>query len=450
MTMARERPLRLAHILHLAPMLLALACGIAPASAHDVSREIAALQERVKELQAEELVLQSQIREVGGSSTTSGGIAGAEWRIRYDQQQIAKLEDVAALYRRSTAEMQELTRQFENSPLVTVSDLAEEGAEETAEKAAKAVLEASGKQVAKRTLGIAMIVGDVVEYGGRKIIREVDEHRLRQQAIAEQIHLNDVLATILMLQREVSAETVRIQQLRELQTPRRANFDALATTRQQIAALVNHTHDTPQPASAVGEAPKPKPRSGGVRLCDPSQRHQPIGVRQAQKTSRAAATTDKEKPPPTKTGETFALGDACVDITGLWTMQQTIQILGKKAPGPQLRAEIVRADSGAVDTDSPRYELFGPNQATAKNGPLMRCTRTGYQLACQRRVQQQACPPGKYVWAPLDLTIASDVSSISGDLRQTWLMDPRNDPSGCTVVEGGQGTIGFRLLPAKP
>jgi hypothetical protein len=45
MTMAQERPMRFAKLLRLAPLLPGLA-GIAPALAHDVSAEMATLEER--------------------------------------------------------------------------------------------------------------------------------------------------------------------------------------------------------------------------------------------------------------------------------------------------------------------------------------------------------------------------------------------------------------------
>lgn len=454
LNLGRCHDLRLAHVLHLAPILLALTC-ITPALAHDVSREVAALQERVEVLQANELVLQSDIRQVGGSVTATAGIAGAEWRIRHDQRQIAELQEVAALYGRSVEEMREITRQFQNSPVFTVSDAAQEGGEQAAEKAAKAALEAGGRRVATRALGIASIVGDVVEHGGKLVIRAVDSHRLRQQALAEQVHLNEVLGTIVQFQREIAADHVRIRRLRDLQQQISANTDALASANVRLRSLTGHAHndaDTRRVTDGAGDAALVREgQRSSIRLCDPSQKHRPVGIRPAQKASRTATATAKEKLPATKTDKPIAEGAACRDITGPWTLQQSIQVHGKNAPmGPPLRAEIVRADSDAADAATPRYEVFGPNKATATNGPLMRCTRTGHALACQRRVQQQACPAGKYVWAPLALTIAMDVSSISGALRQTHLMDPRNDPSGCTVVASeGQGTIGFRFVPAK-
>ncbi|MEO8160084.1 MAG: hypothetical protein ABI588_01590 [Arenimonas sp.] len=232
----------------------------------------------------------------------------------------------------------------------------------------------------------------------------------------------------------------------------RANNDALATARARLAELNGHAHahaNLQRETDSAGDAEQVRKQSPGVRLCDPAQRHQPVGVRQAQHASTAA--TNKGKQAPLKDGEIAAAGAACADIIGPWTVQQTVQLYGKKAPGPQQRVEIASAHFPAKDGEPPHYEVFGPTKASAPNGPLLRCTRTGYQLSCQRRVQQQACPAAKYVWASLELTIAPDLRSISGELRQTWLMDPRSDSSGCTLVQGeGQGTIGFRFVPAKP
>jgi len=441
--------MRFAKLLRLAPLLLGLA-GIAPALAHDVSAEMATLEERIEELRIREVLLQSQIRAEGGSATAHIGIAAAEWRVNHNERQIAELQEVAALYRKSADEMQELARQRRNIDVITISDVAQEGGEQAAEKVIKDGLERAGKRSAKRVLGIASIVGDVVEYSGKWVIRSVDSHRLRQEALAERIHLVDVVDTILQFQLEANAERARIRVLRDLQEQIHANNDALATSRARLEALRTHRHDTPP--APVAAPVKPKPR-GGVRLCDPSQQHRPVGIRTVPRASRTASAAGKEKQPADKAAdEPLAEGDVCVDIIGRWTMQQTIQVHGRSAPmGPPLRVEIVHA-AGAADSNAPpRYELYGPDKASALNGPLMRCTRTGHQLACQRRVQQQACPAAKYAWSPLQLTIATDVNAISGELRQTYLMDPRNDPTGCTVVAGeGLATINFRLTRLKP
>lgn len=431
--------------------------ALVPVQAHDVSGQIPAQEDVVEELQVQELLLQSEIRAAGGSATAQLGIAGANARIRYDMRQIAELEEVAALYGKSVEEMRELSRQFDSRPVFAMSDLAEEGVEEVGEAAAKRALVALGKKNVSRVIGPASYIGDVVEHGGKLVIRIVDASRLRQEAIAEQRHLVDVLAVIVQFQREISAEHRRIRQLRELDERSKRNFSELAEANEKLRQLRSHgahSHaNTERVTDAEGDAAlaaQPDP-SGGVRLCDPAQKPVPFGVRSAQKSAGNRPKPAGPKPPaPKEAAGGFVARGTCVDIVGNWTMQQGIQVHGRSAPmGPPLRAEISAVARREGEEGPPRYEIYGPDRKSAKNDPLMRCTRSGHELSCQRRVQQQACPAAKYVWAPLQMGIATDVSAITGELRQTWLMDPRVDPSGCTVVNGeGQAAIAFRLVRA--
>jgi len=385
-----------------ATLLLGLAGALllpaaAPARAHDVSGEISALEEHIKDLQVNEMVLRSDIRETGGSATAHIGIAGAEARIRHDQMQIQTLEGILPLYGQSVEEMRELARQYRADSMPSISDVAEEGAEQIRDKGIEKGLVKVGAQFAGKTFGVVGLVGDIVEIGGKMVFRIQDASRLRQEATAQQLQLNKVLEAITQFQREIQREHQRIAQLRGLEEQFHVNLDDLATSKARLQELQAHRHaDTTRVTDAAGDA---------------------------------------------------AL--AAESLVGRWTMQQMVQVHGKSAPmGPPTRVEIARGTASTARDAPPRYEVFGPDKATARNGPLMRCTRDGYQLNCQRRVQQQACPPGKYVWAPLQLTMAADASTLTGEMRQTWLMDPRSDPSGCTMVAGeGMGTIGFRFVP---
>lgn len=431
---------------------------VAPVLAHDVSAEIAALEQRVELLEAQRVAMQSQVRSLSGSATAAAGIAGAEAQIRHDQMQIAKLEGVLPVYGQSIEEMRQLARDYEDTLPWNLSDLGQKGAEEVRDKAAKAGLTALGKQGASRAVGPVSLIGDVVENGGKIVIHIIDASRLRQEAIAQHIRLNEVLGTILLFQREIAAEHVRLRELTALQRRLSENTDAQATARRRIRQLTGHAHDDAnlrRVTDAEGDAALVEEgRHISVRLCDPSQKHRPVGIRPAQKEARPQSKDGGQKLPAAKeTPGGFVAGAACVDIIGHWMIQQSIEVHGRSTPmGPPMRAEIVGADGDDdVDDAPPRYELYGPDRASARNGPLMRCTRTGYELACRRRVQQHACPAARYVWAPLALTVAADVRHISGNLRQTHLMDPVSDPSGCTVVDAeGRGVIDFRLVKAKP
>lgn len=443
------------YILRIAPLLLLLA-GVAPAlaqTAAETNSETVALEVRASELQAREKELQSQIREVGGVATSAEGIRNAQSRKGNLETYIWRLNNVAEAYGQNRVDLEQLRQQVASEPIKTLADRDDGSpANSTGKKVAKGI-QLGAEFLSGESLGLAPIVGHFVDLGGRYIIRDLNEDLIKQLIESQRVPFVNLLREIRDLDERRMAEVRTVARLQNLQNQMNDNLNELALANRQLASLTGHAHDEAnlqRVTDAAGdEEEKRKQQHISVRLCDPREKPRSFGVRLAQKAAGAPEKAGEEKLPVAKSGAGVAVGEACRDIIGFWTVQQTIQVFGKKAGGPKLRAEIVRADAGADTGAVTAYEVFFPDKAKAPSGPIMRCELDGYRLACQRRVQPHVCPPAKYVWAPLDMTIATDVSSISGQLLQTWLMD--SDPSGCTLVNGqGQATLGFRFVPAEP
>jgi hypothetical protein len=189
------------------------------------------------------------------------------------------------------------------------------------------------------------------------------------------------------------------------------------------------------------EEEKRKQRGFGVRLCDPRQKHRPSGIRLSQNKKADSGKEVSEE----KADKTITKDDACMDITGFWTFTTSIQAYDRKVSTPPVRAEIAVAE----DDDGSAYEFFPASKAKAPTGPIIKCSPDGQTLACQRRVQPQACPEEKYVWQPLDLAVTADGGSITGEFQQTMTPDINADASGCTLVPfDGQGTMTYTFVPA--
>ena len=404
--------------------------------------EAALVQQRIDRLEEEQASIKAQSYEISGQTTVRAALAAAS----YDRDAISKRMDSldAAIQQlqdlRADLVRSRILRDEQN--LYTRQDGREELAQHIGEEIVLIGLSNAAKTYAGGA-GAAAFLGETVY---RYTWKLENLSQLDELIATNDRNLGELRDLRLKLQ---TARGVELQKIARLQALRRRDmevFAELAEAHAQLASL----RPPPGPPVATQPAAPAKPRGSGVRLCDPSQAHRPVGVRPAQRASGAATNADKRRAPPAKVEETVAIGDACRDIIGPWTLQESIQVHGRSAPmGAPRRAEIVSAAGASGQDALPRYELYGPDRASARNGPLMRCTRDGYQLSCQRRAQQQACPSAKYQWAPLTLTIATDVSAIAGELRQTWLMDPRNDPSGCTVVAGGMGVVAIRLVPLK-
>ncbi len=440
--------MRLRHLTS-ALVFAALALAAAGPTAHADSftdTRIAAIEERIEEIQISDELLRTETDELAHTRNITTALRNTRAEIHQDGVLIDKLDPAIAAYRVSIAELEEMRRQLEDADAITPLDLTKEAAESRAEAALKAALEAGGKRVASKTLGIASWVGDFVEYVGKGIINDMNEDQMGEQVLFEMQKLVQALDRLVELETH-RAEMIRtLHRLEELQRQSWANFTELATLRQELARL-----------RGLG--------SGGKKPCKPA----------ARVTNKTAPATSKTVPPKTEAEAAAELevegggdNETCIDLTGVWTFQTSITLWGRIAAQPPLQAEFLRAaeapteprtetaieasSDAAADPDVPGYEIFALGTARAAD-PFLRCSAPGADaaLSCERRVQPQTCPADLYVWEPVTLTLSDDQSTLHGSFAQTMTMDVLADPTGCTLVPfdgAGQIDLTFRRAAA--
>ena len=182
--------------------------GMALADAASEAR-IADLDARIEELEINEIILQSKISEVGNAANITTALRNVRADIHQDEVLISNLEPAIAAYRVSIAELQEMQRQLDDAPIITPLDLTKEGAERRAEAALERALEAGGKKIAGRTLGIASWIGDFVEYVGKGIIIDNNADRMGEQVLFEMHKLVEALDKLVELETHRSSRDER-------------------------------------------------------------------------------------------------------------------------------------------------------------------------------------------------------------------------------------------------
>jgi len=442
---------RLFSFLDFRTCLVALAIMLAsPLMAQDGQEkqaEIDALRARVAELRRHETEIQSRIAEVGGTDTTKQGIINANVNKRLADHQITQLHRVVDAYVSSVDEMEQMQRQVATDIDKRI-EMANQSIGSTVKNEALDFAGGTGLEylLATETGPLLSIGIKLIDKAGRAVIADINEDRLREMVLAERKHLNDVMEVIVRLQNESAGEIRRIHELQNLQGQFRENLDALATAQHQLDTLTGKAHreaNLERETDAAGDAAElRKTRGMRIRLCDPRERHQPTGIHLSRKSAGPSVKMSDEK-----TDKSVAEGEACVDITGFWSFTTTIQMGERKVSTPTVFVEIAPGDDAEVTT----YEFFpaNKNKVTNKAMPVMRCSLNGHTLNCQRRAQPQVCPPDKYVWESMDMNIAEDVSSITGEFQQTQTFDMNADPSGCTLTHfAGLGKLAYRFEPA--
>jgi hypothetical protein len=430
----------------LAPLITLVSPAVAQV-AQETQARIDALRRQVTELERREVEIQSRIAETGHADTAARGITLARATKEQAEHQIRQMRSIVDAYAQNVEDIEQLQRQAASD----IDQRIEEANRGLANKAQDKALEYAGTQglnyvLAAETGPLLSLGIKVIDHAGRMVVADINEDQLGEQVLAERSNLVKALEVIVMLSKQSSAETVRIRELESLQQQFRDNIDALAETRRRLDRLTGDAHGDANLArvtdAAGDEEEKRKQQGFGVRLCDPTQKHTPGGVRLSQNKKKGST----KEFPEDKAEKAAAEDDACLDITGFWTFTTSIQVHDRKVSTAPVRAEIAVAEGG----DGSGYEFFAASKAQAPTGPIMKCSPAGQNLTCQRRVQPQACPEAKYVWQPLDLTVAADGSTITGEFQQTMTMDMSADPSGCTLTPfDGQGKMTYTFVPVE-
>ena len=149
----------------------------------------------------------------------------------------------------------------------------QEGGEELAEEAATHAATQGFSLVFRRVLGIATLIGDVVDYGGRKIIKELNVSDMEDLIAQGRIQRSDLYDMFAVMNAELIAEIRAQRRLRELQPRQRELFRQIAEERARLNLLgtpATRRAVTTRETDAAGDEALRR-QGGGVRLSDPAE-----------------------------------------------------------------------------------------------------------------------------------------------------------------------------------
>jgi hypothetical protein len=213
------------------------------------------------------------------------------------EEKIARMTEVSEILAESRDDLDRLKKQVADEPIFTLKDIAEEGAEEVVEEGVKKALEWWGKQGAKKAVGPASLIGDAFEYIGKYVIRELNEREIRDMVRRKEMQLIDVLRLINTLRDAQNDDRQKLRRVQELRRQQARNLEDQSRERAKLnemrkAATADANVERFEDPEGDNEVRRELLRTG-VRLCDPSQKPRPQGVRRA--------SVKPADPPPPKT-----------------------------------------------------------------------------------------------------------------------------------------------------
>ena len=191
--------------------------------------------EHLQNMESEMINIRAESEQLGGQPTPGGSLNNVQTRINELDQAIERTEGVAEEVGASAEDLNRLREQYGDTTIFGLSDAVEEVGEQGVEKVGEYCLTRWCSKLAGKALGWVALAGDVVEYGGKFIIREINEERLRDLVRSERVKLSDLYELLRTMRCEQSAERAKVRRLEQLRARERFLFREIAAERQRIA-----------------------------------------------------------------------------------------------------------------------------------------------------------------------------------------------------------------------
>ena len=142
-------------------------------------------------LKRERDALWNKLADLGGQATPKQAVDNVQYRMRTRLVQIDRLEEVLLKIAGSKKSLERMKNQTAESSVFGLDDFVGEVGEKAGEMATKKGLEAAAKKGAGKAVGWLGVIGDVVEYGGKKIIKEFNVDQLEKMIEQNSLNLRD-------------------------------------------------------------------------------------------------------------------------------------------------------------------------------------------------------------------------------------------------------------------
>ena len=198
------------------------------------SAEVAAQAKLVANLQILDTRLDAKIRELGNGRIGAAAAAGLASRIKMLADKIARMTELSGELAAENNDFDALRQQVASEPVLTLKDLAKQGAEDLEWKGTRNLLEMAVK---KKAPNAKPLDSDAFEYFGKYAIREINEWTIRDRVRANEAHLVDVLRLIATLRQALNEDQRNLAFVEKLRQKQSANSAALERERAKLVQM---------------------------------------------------------------------------------------------------------------------------------------------------------------------------------------------------------------------
>ncbi|HVF36598.1 MAG TPA: CAP domain-containing protein [Sphingomicrobium sp.] len=240
----------LTHILAAASV--AALVGAIPASV--VKADTPVTSPRLTELESDWIAIRAESEELGGNPNPASAIRAVRGGMHAREAEIARFERIATDFGATAAAIDEIKREVGDASIFGVGDAARQGGQQVAVEGIKWGCTKIGAKAAAGPVGWIFAVGDVIEYGGKIIIREINENDIRDQLRHARLQLSNIYDVLRKLRADQSADRATVRQLEELKARENQLFDQIATERRRLQDQARRAADRPGAGRATRHA----------------------------------------------------------------------------------------------------------------------------------------------------------------------------------------------------
>ena len=188
---------------------------------------------KIEELEQEICETYTRAREIGGGKTIKQSLDNVKTSENEVKDRIRSVDEAIENAGGTQEGLQAAAQELGEQPIFTMGDAAQEGGEQAGEKVVGEGLKRIGLKGAARALDWVMLFGDVLEYGGKIVIRKMNVSDMKDLVRQQRITLNQLYDLAIYLRTEETRLRNERKELETLRAKNNAAWNALAEERER-------------------------------------------------------------------------------------------------------------------------------------------------------------------------------------------------------------------------
>jgi len=210
--------------------------------------------DRLQQMERDWWDIRRESEALGGSPSPRTALNNVKTQMNVREANIEQVERLATEFGATADALEQIRKEVSEAPIVDLGDVGQEGVEQVVGEGVKRGCTRIGAKAAGRALGWLSLIGDVVEYGGKIVIREMNESSIRTMLRNTRLQLSNLYELLSKLRTDQAADRATVRRLETLQGQEKQLFNRMVEERRRLKEEARRQAERSGPATrhAVG------------------------------------------------------------------------------------------------------------------------------------------------------------------------------------------------------